>query len=96
MNATFATLTTDQITYIENAGIGAFLVSKEQIDSIADVLDLAGKTVQELAAIRNSVVRHLADLSSAAREAGDWKTFDQMHNNMSGITAVIDKYTFQA
>ena len=57
---------------------------------------LAGKTVQELTAIRNSVVRHLADLTSAAREAGDVKSFNDLHNNMSGITAVIDNYIFKA
>jgi len=96
MATTFATLTTNQINYIENAGIGDFFVTNEQVETTASMLDLAGKTVQELTAIRNSVVRHLADLTSAAREAGDVKSFNDLHNNMSGITAVIDNYIFKA
>lgn len=96
MATTFATLTTNQINYIENADIGDFFVTNEQVETTVRTLDLAGKTVQELTAIRNRVVRHLADLTSAASEAGDVKSFNDLHNNMSGITAIIDNYIFKA
>lgn len=90
----FANLTAEQKTYLENAGIGDCFITRDQIAQATEILGLAGKTREELRAIRNSVVRHLADIKTAAREAGDWSLFDTMANNLSGITCAIDSLIY--
>lgn len=88
--AHIANLTAEQKSYLENAGIGDCIITGEQVKEAEEMLNLSGKSFEELYAIRNAVVRHLADIKTAAREAGDWGLFDQMANNLSGITCVID------
>ena len=86
----FATLDGDQLHYIEHAGIGPACVTWAQRIAICAVLRLDGMSHDELTATRNSVVRHLADLASEARDRRDAEVYDRLSRNMSGITAVID------
>lgn len=86
----FARLTDEQRTYMERAQIGDMFVTSEQVDEIAETFGLAGKSRDELRAIRNSVVRYLSDLTSIARMLENVKEYDRYHNALSGITTVID------
>lgn len=90
----FASLTETQKSYLENATINGCIITRAEIAEAKEVLGLVGKTVEELTAIRNSVVRHLADFGNEAREAGDWDKFDQSRANMSGITCAIDSVIY--
>ena len=92
----FAELTPEQVEYIETAEFGKYVVKHGEIERTIDALGLREVGRDGLQAVRNSVVRHLADLGSAAREAGDWDTFDRTRRNMSAITAVIDNRVYAA
>ena len=86
----FAELTDEQRTYMERVQIGGMFVTSEQVDEIAETFGLAGKSRDELRAIRNSVVRYLSELTSIARMLENIKEYDRYHNALSGITTVID------
>ena len=86
----FAELDADQLDYIEHAGIGPVFVTRAQATATRAELRLDGMDLDDLQAIRNAVVRHLADLKSNARDKRDTEAFDRLGQNMSGITAVID------
>ena len=93
---TFASLTEEQLTFIERVQIGDVVVMPEQIVEITEVLELADKSRNELTAIRNAVVRHLAGFKSVARLCENAKSFEHYSNALSGITAVIDHHIFNA
>lgn len=87
----FAELTASQVKSLKAMGIGDTFVTNAEVEYVREVLGLEGiEDVEELRAIRNTVVRELADASDELMEAGDRKGFWQMRDNMSGITAVID------
>lgn len=90
----FAELNEWEVSFIENVGIGDIIITGKQVEQVKAVLMLEKKDGFELQAIRNSVVKHLSDKSSKASEAGDWEAFNQYHNNMSGITVVIDNMMY--
>ena len=86
----FARLDDDQLRYVEHAGIGPAFVTRAQATATRAVLGLDGMGADDLLAVRNAVVRHLADLKRAARDGRDMEAFDRLDRNMSGIAAVID------
>ena len=86
----FAELNEWQTEYILGASFGTHYISSLEVKQIRENVELEGRHGHELQAIRNSVVRLLADAGSTARTDGDWDTFDRLHNNMMAITAVID------
>lgn len=86
----FADLTPEQEAFVEDAGIGRAVVTREQADRVVSELRLSDMGAEALTAVRNAVVLHLSDLMSDAREHGDWDAFDRLSRNMSGICAVID------
>lgn len=90
----FATLTQENINFLKSLHIGEEFVSQDEVTEIEDAFDLKAKDEDELRSIRNSVVRFYADIKSEARKNYDWFTFDMMHNNMSGVTAVIDNILY--
>lgn len=92
--AEFAHLTNNQRHYILHAGIGDMIVTGEQVEKIKYVLNLDGRPREELTAVRNSVVMTLSNASRVARFVENWERFDEINNNMSGITAVIDSMLY--
>lgn len=92
--AEFASLTDQQKTYMERVQIGDFFVTRDQATEIEQTFELAGKTTDELTAIRNAVVRYLSELTGIARTCGNVKSYSRYHNALSGITAVIDRQIF--
>ena len=90
----FATITTDQMVKLQEVEINRFVISKESMDKVAEILELNGKDPKELTAVRNTIVKFYSDKADEAREAFDWDEFDANHIRMSGITAVIDNILF--
>lgn len=90
----FAKLTDEQKHYIEHAGIGNAIITGEQVKKTKEVLKLDNMLSDQLRAVRNSVVKTCADAADVARAANDWKRGDEINNNMSGITAVIDSMLY--
>ena len=86
----FAELTPEQEAFVEDAGIGRAVVTREQADRVVSELRLSDMGAEALTGVRNAVVLHLSDLMSDAREHGDWDAFDRLSRNMSGICTVID------
>lgn len=93
----------DKISKLE---IGRTFVSPEDVETIEEMFELEKKTVEELRAIRNAVVRRIhvvemkaANLTEDGEEIPGTKVnYDAMitwSNRMSGITAVIDKWIFK-
>lgn len=94
--AAFATLKPYQMTYLATAGIGDMFIMPAEIEECKRVLNLSGDMTEgELRAMRNAVVRYTSNLKANYRneetgEIYDAETYFAIHNNMSGITAVID------
>ena len=96
MECKFASLTVEQVAYLVSADVDAMIVTHSKIREIENVFDLCNPELdgEGITAIRNRVVDTLAQLTSNARERGNFELFQQLHNNMSGITAVIDNIMF--
>ena len=92
----FTTLNQEQKDLMIDIEIGRFSVTEQQIKKIAKMFNLSALTIDELRAVRNSVVRFLSDKKSEERNSKDcdWILYDQYTNNISGITAVIDNFMF--
>ena len=90
----FAKLSASQFGYLMTLEIGDLFIKKAQVVEVRHCLHLMDKDNEELQAIRNSVVRYFGKLTSEAREMGDVKLFNQFHNTMSGVTAVIDELVY--
>lgn len=86
----FAELTNDQKAFIENAEFHPVFVTGKQVKEAAEVLELDGKNFEELTALRNAVVKFLADLKGSKRDAGDWAEVDRLNVSISALVAVID------
>lgn len=89
MECKFASLTVEQLTYLVSANIDSLIVTYDEMRKIEDVFDL-GNDDTDLMAVRNSVVDTLGALTTNAVERGNFKLFQQLQANMSGITATID------
>lgn len=86
----FAELTNDQKAFIENAEFHPVFVTGEQVKEVSKVLELDGKSFEELTALRNAVVKYLADLKACKRDAGDWAEVDRLNVSISALVAVVD------
>lgn len=93
-NVKFAQISAKQLGYLMTLGIGDMIITRAQIVEVRHSLELMDKSAEELQAIRNTVVRYYASLSSTAREMHDMDMFFAVHNTMSGVTAVIDQLMF--
>lgn len=89
MECKFADLTIEQVTYLVSAGIDRFVVTYSQMREIERVFGLLDDAA-DLTAIRNSVVDTLGALTSKAVERDNFELYQQLQNNMSGVTATID------
>ena len=90
----FAKLSAKQYGQLLSLGIGDMFIRKAEIVEVCHTLELMDKDAEELQAIRNSVVRYFGRLSSEAREMRDVQLFNDVHNTMSGVTAVIDQMIY--
>lgn len=90
----FAELKPWEVCYIENLEVDQFIITGDQVREAKSVLQLNGMDEKQLNAMRNSIVKHLSELSTAARVEGDWAKFDKFHSNMSALTAVIDNMLY--
>ena len=93
MECKFADLTIEQLTYLVSANIDRHIVTYDQMREIEDMFDLRDRDTDRMA-VRNSVVDTLGVLASNARERGNFDLYQQLQNNMSGITATIDNVMF--
>lgn len=84
-----------QVKKLVNMEIGLHVITKEDIDKIIEILNLDEiNDVEELRAVRNSVVLYLGDYEEIYGEFDEKKSF-QIMTNISGITAVIDDKMFR-
>lgn len=88
----FATLTIEQTAFIENIKIDDMFITIEDIYAVREALNLYGKSVSELGAIRSSVIKHLGDKFEETKHNFD--VGRKYLTNMSGITCVIDDMIF--
>ena len=93
----FAELTQEQKDMMTSLKVGKLFIEKEQIKEVQEKLNLIELDEIELRAMRNSVVEYLSDKKAEERNGKEcnWDRFDQLSNNISGITAVIDQRMFQ-
>ena len=72
--------------------IGEMFISSEAMEQVKTILDIAGKTAEELTAIRNSIVKifyeQFIDPILDAHES--YEEYNKYQAKMSGIVAVID------
>lgn len=92
----FARLTEEQLTYMERVQIDSKFVTPEQVSEIEATFGLHCKTVDELRAVRNTVVKYFGTLASIARMCESPKSYDRAMAAMSGITAVIDHHIYES
>ena len=74
-----------------------FFTSSEEIEIIRNNLELLGKTIDELRAIRNSVVKFYTKLKDNELNIKGKHTdeFWKFHTAMMSVTAVIDNYIYK-
>lgn len=72
--------------------IGEMFISKDAMEQVKTILDLADKTAEELTAIRNSIVKifyeQFIDPILEANES--FEEYNKYQAKVSGIVAVID------
>lgn len=84
-----------QVKKLADMEIGLHVITKEDIDKVIEILNLDEiNDVEELRAVRNSVVLYLGDYEEIYGEFDEKKSF-QIMTNISGITAVIDDKMFR-
>lgn len=73
-----------------------FFTSSEEIEIIRNNLELLGKTIDELRAMRNSVVKFYTKLKDNELniEGKHTDKFWKFHTAMMSVTAVIDNYIY--
>lgn len=81
-----------KIEDIASLGIGEMIITAEQIQRVKEYLEIDKWSIDELRAIRNSVVKLFSQKYSAYRiqDKTDWLSYDKYHNAMSGTVMVID------
>lgn len=90
----FAKLNAKQFGALMALEIGDMFITKAQTVEVRHALELMDKDAEELNAIRNTIVRYFGRLTSEAIEMGDVEFYNQVHNIMSGTTAVIDNLLY--
>lgn len=92
----FANLTEDQLTRLAQVKVDVAIVSKEAAKQITDILELEGKTEDELTAIRNAVVRDInKKYIDPAYNSGNRTDFAKYNRTVSGAVTIIDKTIFE-
>ena len=86
----FANIEQEVVDKVLNVEIDLVFVSNESARQIVDILELDGKDDDELRAIRNTMVRTIADMEQEAIDNDDKDLFFELSTKMSGITCVID------
>ena len=87
----FAEIKMVKFVELMNVEIGDMFVSNEAMEQIENILELEEKSAEELTAIRNTVVRTIAEeFVKPMDEAKNYKEAIRYETKMSGITAVID------
>ena len=94
-NVEFAQLTLEQKLKLNDLTIDRVFITSEEMTYISNFLELEGKTVMELRAIRNSVVKHYSDESKRHLDC-EFKVGLQIMANLSGVTATIDNKIFES
>lgn len=81
------------VTMFELIGVevGQVIIEESSVNEVKRILELDGKTVEELTAIRNTVVKTLSEefIEPLIEKEDDRKAMSYM-TKLSGITAVID------
>ena len=70
-------------------------IDKSQIESVKKILNLEGKSIEELRETRNSVVKTFFDFIDYYREEKMYVKYDEYMATMSGTTATIDSMIFE-
>lgn len=92
----FAELKMRTIMKLMAVEIDEFFITAEAMAEIKSILNLEGKTADELTAIRNTVVKTLDDeFITPALEENSIEDFRKYNTQMSGITATIDNELFK-
>ena len=87
----FATIKLGQIyKLVEEVEVGEMFIEAEAIEQIEDILNLNDMDIDELRAMRNTIVKVFSKLIDSADDKGDVKEAIASQNKMSGIVAVID------
>ena len=81
------------VTMFELIGVevGQMIIEESSVKEVKRILELDGKTAEELTAIRNTVVKTLSEefIEPLIEKEDDRKAMSYM-TKLSGITAVID------
>ena len=88
----FASLSQEQKDYIENIDIDQTFITMHEIYDIRANLSLYDKSIDDLRAVRNAVVKHLSEKIETFEH--DFKAGKKILNNMSAIVCVIDDMMF--
>lgn len=86
----FANIEQEVMSKVLDVEIDLVFVSNESARQIVDILKLNGKDEDELRAIRNTIVRTIADMEQEAIDNNNKDLFFELSTKMSGITCVID------
>lgn len=86
----FANIKQEVMNKVLDVEIDLVFVSNESARQIVDILELNNKSEDELRAIRNTMVRTIADMEQEAIDNDDKDLFFELSTKMSGITCVID------
>lgn len=81
------------VTFVEllKVEIGDLFIEQEAVDKVKEILELDGKNPEELTAIRNTVVKTLAEeFIEPLDEKKEHREVMKYMTKLSGITAVID------
>ncbi len=76
----FAVINDNQVKQLKKLNINRAFITYEQMDKVKEILDLNGKSVKELRAIRNGVVKTMSELEYS----------EERMATISGTTATID------
>ena len=86
----FANIEQNVIDRVLEVEIEEVFVSAKAVREVRAILELDDKTIDEMRAIRNTIVRTIADMEQKAIDNNDKKLFSELATKMSGITCVID------
>ena len=93
-NIEFAQLTLEQKLKLNDLTIDRISITYDEMAYISNFLELDGKTVSELRAIRNAVVKHYNSESERHLDC-NFKIGLQIMANLSGVAATIDNKIFE-
>lgn len=88
----FAEITMLQVIELMNVEVGDVVISGESIKEVERILDLDGKSVDELRAVRNTVVKTVnEEILTPLEEKCEWGKMREYMTKLSGITGAIDQ-----